>query len=101
MLDADHFKLVNDTYGPAAGDSLLQELAKRLRESVRRSDIVCRLGGDAFLVPRPQSPASGAVEVARKILALNQPFLTPEGDECWDGAQRNGGACLEVPLPPA
>lgn len=130
MLDADHFKQVNDTYGHAAGDSLLQELAKRLRDCVRRSDIVCRLGGDEFLVICPQSPAAGAVEVACKILAMKRPFDTPEGDTCWDGglsigiataadtmeqpddllraadealydAKRKGGACLEGPVSPA
>jgi len=92
MLDADNFKLVNDTYGHATGDTLLRELAKRLRDSVRRSDIVCRLGGDEFLVICPQSPASGAVEVARKILEMNRPFQTSDGETYRDGALSIGVA---------
>ena len=92
MLDADNFKLVNDTYGHATGDTLLRKLAKRLRDSVRRSDIVCRLGGDECLVICPQSSASGAVEVARKILEMNRPFQTSDGETYWEGALSIGVA---------
>jgi len=95
MLDADHFKLVNDTYGHAAGDALLRDIANRLRDAVRSSDIVCRLGGDEFLVICPQSPAAGAAEVARKILAMKRPFLTPDGVPCWDGALSIGVATTD------
>lgn len=86
MLDADHFKQVNDRFGHAEGDALLRNLATRLRESVRRSDIVCRLGGDEFLVICPQSPLSGAADVAKKILAAKRSMRTADGVESWDGA---------------
>ncbi len=86
MLDADNFKQVNDRFGHAAGDELLRALATRLREAVRRSDIVCRLGGDEFLVICPHSSRSEAANVARKILAAKQPFYTTDGVESWDGA---------------
>lgn len=92
MLDADHFKRVNDSFGHAAGDGLLRTLARRLREGVRRSDIVCRLGGDEFLVICPHSKLSGAADVARKILSARQPFCTEEGVECWDGGLSIGVA---------
>ena len=86
MLDADHFKQVNDRFGHPAGDALLRTLATRLRDAVRRSDMVCRLGGDEFLVICPHTPLAGAANVARKILATKQPFCTADGVECWDGA---------------
>ncbi|MBL4836746.1 MAG: EAL domain-containing protein [Kordiimonadaceae bacterium] len=48
IIDLDDFKLINDTYGHAAGDTLLKELSRRLSAQVRQSDIVARLGGDEF-----------------------------------------------------
>ena len=46
MLDLDHFKLVNDTYGHAAGDVVLKSVARRLRNSLKADDVLARLGGD-------------------------------------------------------
>jgi hemerythrin len=86
MIDADHFKQVNDHHGHAEGDALLRDLATRLRSAVRESDVVCRIGGDEFLVICPRSPRAGAATVANKILSLQQPFCTSKGVECWDGA---------------
>lgn len=50
MIDVDHFKEVNDTYGHDAGDVVLRELAIRLQHSLRSDDTVCRLGGDEFFI---------------------------------------------------
>ncbi len=50
MLDLDNFKPINDTYGHAAGDQVLQNLAKRLRKSLRKTDFIARLGGDEFVL---------------------------------------------------
>lgn len=86
MLDADRFKEVNDRFGHAEGDALLRALAARLRQAVRGSDIVCRLGGDEFLVICPRTTKAGAAEVAKKILAARQPFRNADGVECWDGS---------------
>lgn len=86
MIDADRFKPVNDTFGHATGDALLRELATRLHDAVRTSDIVCRLGGDEFLVICPRSPLGGAAQVAQKILATRAPFLDANGTQCWDGS---------------
>lgn len=50
LIDLDHFKLINDTVGHSAGDTLLQNLARQLRETVRRDDFVARIGGDEFAI---------------------------------------------------
>lgn len=60
MLDLDHFKQLNDTLGHATGDLVLKELAKTLAATVRTSDIVCRYGGEEFLIALPDTSALAA-----------------------------------------
>ncbi|MBV5323311.1 GGDEF domain-containing protein, partial [bacterium] len=55
MLDIDYFKNVNDTQGHAAGDALLKELGKLLKEQTRYADIACRYGGDEFVLILPEA----------------------------------------------
>jgi diguanylate cyclase (GGDEF)-like protein len=78
FFDLDKFKPVNDSYGHAVGDVLLQQIATRLRGTLRASDTLARLGGDEFVVLLPQvSGADDARAVAEDILrALNRPFMT-------------------------
>lgn len=66
MLDLDHFKAINDTYGHPAGDVVLREAARRIRESVREADIPCRYGGEEFAVILPHTDALGATAVAER-----------------------------------
>lgn len=67
MLDLDYFKMVNDTYGHDAGDSVLKTLAKTLQSSVRSSDLVIRYGGEEFLIIMQDAPRDDADRVAEKI----------------------------------
>lgn len=53
LLDLDHTKLVNDTFGHSVGDSVLIEEANRLRDNLRAIDLVARIGGEEFLVAMP------------------------------------------------
>lgn len=67
MLDLDGFKQVNDRLGHAAGDQLLQELASRIALGVREGDMVCRYGGDEFLLILPDMDRTGARHVVEHI----------------------------------
>lgn len=85
MIDADHFKFVNDQHGHAIGDLVLRDLADRLKQSVRRSDIVCRFGGDEFLIICPRNTYEGASRLAKKILSGSKPVVG-DGIEYWNGS---------------
>ena len=67
MCDIDHFKSVNDTYGHDVGDEVLVEVANRLRENVRPMDVVCRPGGEEFLVIMPDTPGDLACAAGERI----------------------------------
>jgi diguanylate cyclase (GGDEF)-like protein len=67
LIDIDFFKTVNDTYGHVAGDTALAQTARVITESVRGSDVVCRYGGEEFLVLAPETGHEGALSLAEKI----------------------------------
>ncbi|WP_432755211.1 sensor domain-containing diguanylate cyclase [Pseudomonas sp. WMBT8] len=67
MLDIDHFKRINDQHGHAAGDGVLQELCRRIRLRVRRSDVFCRLGGEEFMVLCPNTDGVQAYSLAVEL----------------------------------
>jgi diguanylate cyclase (GGDEF)-like protein/PAS domain S-box-containing protein len=67
MLDLDHFKLINDTHGHAAGDAVLRHFAERLRNSLRQTDVAGRLGGEEFAILLIGSDSRQAVEMAERL----------------------------------
>jgi diguanylate cyclase (GGDEF)-like protein len=76
MLDLDHFKLVNDALGHDVGDQVLTHAAKLMRETARTNDIVCRLGGEEFLIITPDTDGTTALMLAERIrncIEKNQP----------------------------
>ncbi|HUD52205.1 PleD family two-component system response regulator [Parvibaculum sp.] len=67
IFDIDYFKSVNDTYGHAAGDTVLKEFAQRIQQNVRGVDLACRLGGEEFVVVMPDTDLSYAFMVAERL----------------------------------
>jgi diguanylate cyclase (GGDEF)-like protein len=81
MADLDDFKAVNDRYGHDAGDAVLHEVARRLRDAIRKQDTVARWGGEEFLLLLPDSAAAGAMALANKLRERisSEPFEVGQG----------------------
>jgi diguanylate cyclase (GGDEF)-like protein/PAS domain S-box-containing protein len=94
MLDIDHFKLVNDTYGHAAGDAVLRELGRILRENIRRSDIACRYGGDEFVLIMPDSELDDAHHRMQQILELVKDLRIWHGDQLLESLTISVGVAV-------
>jgi two-component system cell cycle response regulator len=77
ILDIDHFKRINDTYGHDAGDLVLKGFAAELHQIVRGGDLVCRLGGEEFVVAMPGLDATHAARMAERARRMieNKEFL--------------------------
>ena len=83
MLDVDHFKKINDSFGHAAGDAVLQELANRIDAQVRASDVAARYGGEEFIVLLPDTELASGVKLAERIrrAVASAPYLLPCGEQ--------------------
>ena len=83
MLDVDHFKRVNDTWGHAAGDAALRELANRIDSQVRASDVAVRYGGEEFVVLMPDTDTLSGERLAERVRRVISatPFNLPSEDE--------------------
>jgi diguanylate cyclase (GGDEF)-like protein len=81
VLDADHFKKVNDTYGHSTGDEVLVEIAKRMRAELRPYDDVGRYGGEEFAIVLPACPSEDALSVADRVrrAVCENPIATSQG----------------------
>ncbi len=82
LLDIDHFKRINDTYGHPAGDAVLKSLAQTLKRQVRTVDIVGRYGGEEFAIILSETDSTGAKLVGNRIRGLvsKMPFSLPDGN---------------------
>lgn len=82
MLDIDYFKSVNDTWGHAAGDAVLKELAQRIESQVRASDVAARYGGEEFIVLLPDTRVGSAQKLAERIRQeiAASPIALPGGE---------------------
>jgi diguanylate cyclase (GGDEF)-like protein len=67
MLDIDHFKKINDTFGHPVGDEVLREVARRILRGIREQDFVCRMGGEEFLLMIADPLATEALQVAQEV----------------------------------
>lgn len=93
-IDLDGFKAINDTHGHGVGDLVLIEVAHRLKQAVRSSDIVARLGGDEFVVILPHiNDQAGAGQLANKLVALLEQVYMLEGNS-YTGIAASVGMAL-------
>jgi diguanylate cyclase (GGDEF)-like protein len=67
MIDIDHFKLINDSYGHLAGDQVLQEVCKTVADMIREEDVFCRYGGEEFVIIMRNTACQAAVNLAERI----------------------------------
>ena len=78
FLDADHFKLYNDEFGHPAGDDALRTIARFLKESMRTSDFIARIGGDEFVIILPETPRESAGVLAERCRKAFESATWPE-----------------------
>jgi two-component system cell cycle response regulator len=83
MIDADHFKRINDTYGHQTGDEVLREISARCRQTLRSNDLFGRYGGEEFLVVFPETnlDEAGAVAERLRVAVGGQPIRIGNGDK--------------------
>jgi two-component system cell cycle response regulator len=99
VLDIDHFKSVNDTYGHDAGDDVLREFALRMRKSIRGLDLACRYGGEEFVIVMPETDMNVATAVAERLRRriASEPFSIQQGTGSIEVTISIGIATLDAP----
>jgi diguanylate cyclase (GGDEF)-like protein len=82
LLDIDHFKAINDTYGHYVGDVVLKSLTNTLQNNIRHTDAICRLGGEEFAILCKRANKAGAMELAEKLRStIEETPMIPETDD--------------------
>ncbi|MBO6950132.1 MAG: diguanylate cyclase [Rhodospirillales bacterium] len=98
MLDADHFKKVNDTYGHEAGDRVLRALANACIDELRDVDVLGRFGGEEFTVTLPETPLETALEAAERLRTrLASTAVALEDGQTISFTVSIGASCLSDP----
>jgi two-component system cell cycle response regulator len=97
LCDIDHFKKINDIHGHAAGDDVLREFGRRLRENIRPMDLACRYGGEEFVVIMPETTQAHAQEAGERIrqIIAETTFPIARGDELK--VTMSGGVSTIIP----
>jgi len=81
LVDIDHFKSVNDTYGHPMGDQVLKGVARIMKEAARDTDVAARYGGEEFAIVMPETDSKGAQVIAERIRerVMAEVFQTDQG----------------------
>jgi diguanylate cyclase (GGDEF)-like protein len=97
LLDIDYFKKINDTYGHVVGDNVLIEISNIIKDCLRDSDLVARLGGEEFGILLPDTPIEGAYIVANRLCQAiaSYPFRITE-DGCINCTVSIGMSSAEI-----
>lgn len=98
MIDADGFKTINDSFGHDAGDAVLRHLARTLQHAIHTDDLLCRLGGDEFLIICPHTPLAGALQTAEKLRRKVSAQRVTAGDGIWHGSISVGVAARQADM---
>jgi len=81
MLDIDNFKKINDHYGHQVGDEVIKYLSKRLKNNLKNTDIICRYGGDEFIIALLNCDINKSNDIAKKIKTkINNKYKTKNND---------------------
>jgi diguanylate cyclase (GGDEF)-like protein len=99
MLDIDHFKSVNDTHGHAVGDKVLVEVSRLIRDSLRKGDHVCRMGGEEFLVINQGGDLDATLQFAERLRQKIRSAQIRVGDVQLGTSVSVGVACREAGTP--
>jgi two-component system cell cycle response regulator len=97
MIELDDFKIYNDSQENLAGDTILRELAKRIRKNIREIDLATRYGGEKFVIVLPYTDREGALGVAERILEM---FRSQTFDQDFDSLPKNITASISIALCP-
>lgn len=102
MLDLDHFKSVNDTFGHPAGDAVIQGLARIIRRECRQTDVACRYGGEEIVLIMPETVPADAAAVCERIRVALADVVWPKHPErsvtCSIGVVGTDGTSAAEPL---